>query len=68
MVSRFVNQGLCAPRDIFGIKGPKVNLNETARLGAGNRCSVATQAAEIIFFRTYPASAVAERPSAPRAH
>ena len=49
LVSRFVNQRLSPAGDIFGIKEPKVNLNETTRLGASNRCSVATEAAEIIY-------------------
>src|SRR5206468_10700174 len=49
LVARFVNQRLSPARDILGIKEPKVNLNETARPGPGDRCSIATKAAEIIY-------------------
>ena len=43
LVPRFVNQRLSPPGDVLGIKEPEVNLNQTARLGAGNRCSVPTE-------------------------
>jgi hypothetical protein len=43
LVSSFVYQGLSPARDILGIKEPKINLYETTGLGAGNRCSVATE-------------------------
>ena len=43
LVARFVNQGLSPAWDILGIKEPKVNLNETTRFRASNRCSIATE-------------------------